>query len=598
VSKRAAGGSSRPAAGSSKKASSPKKTATPFPSESVDAALAPVGAAPKGTVRVIFLGGLGEVGRNCCAIEVNGRLMLVDVGLMFPDSDMPGIDLVLPDFTYLRDNADRIDGAILTHGHEDHVGALSYLLRDIEFPLYATQLTLNMARGRIEEAGLLGRTSFNPLVDGERRMIGAFDVEVIPVSHSVPDSIAVAFHTPQGVIMHSGDWKLDLTPIDGRTTDLSQIGAIAENHGIRLLMGDSTNAEVDGYTDSERVIGKHLRDLIRDHSGQRIVVACFASHIHRVQQVIEAAVASGRKVTTLGRSMKRNVQIARDMGKLQLSDKDLFDIERLGDYDPTKVLILSTGSQGEPMSALSTMAAGENRFVKLGDKDTVILSSHAIPGNETSVGKVINGLVRLGVDVVHSGLAKVHVSGHAKRGELKTLLSVAKPEFFIPIHGEFRMLTHHARLAMEMGMKPGNVLICEDGDTVDLTKAGIDFGPTVPSGYLYVDGIVGDVGLGVLRDRKVLANEGMLVVIVTIDEHNGQIVTEPELITRGWVYAPEAEALLGEAATVIRKALEQAIADGARDTEAMKRTVRSATGRFVSERTRRKPMIVPVVIEV
>ncbi len=561
-------------------------------------ALAPVGAAPEGTVRVIFLGGLGEVGRNCCAIEVNGRLMLVDVGLMFPDSDMPGIDLVLPDFTYLRDNADRIDGAILTHGHEDHVGGLSYLLRDISFPLYATQLTLNLARGRIEEAGLLGRTSFNPLVDGERRTIGAFDIEVIPVSHSVPDSIAIAFHTSQGVIMHSGDWKLDLTPIDGRTTDLAQIGALAENHGIRLLMGDSTNAEVDGHTESERVIGKQLRDIIRDQDGRRVVVACFASHIHRVQQVIDAGIASGRKITTLGRSMQRNLQIARDMGKIKLSDRDMFDIERLGDHDPSKVLIVSTGSQGEPMSALSLMAAGQNRFVKLGDDDTVILSSHAIPGNETSVGKVIDGLCRLGVEVIHSGLAKVHVSGHAKRGELKTLLSVAKPEFFIPIHGEFRMLSHHARLAMDMGIKPSNVLICEDGDTVDLTEKGADYGPNVPSGYLYVDGIVGDVGLGVLRDRRVLASEGVLVVVVTIDEDHGHIITDPELITRGWVYAPEAETLLGEAAIVIRKALEQAIADGARDHETMKRTVRTATGRFVSERTRRKPMIVPVVIEV
>ena len=561
-------------------------------------ALAPVGAAPDGTVRVIFLGGLGEVGRNCCAIEVNGRLMLVDVGLMFPDSDMPGIDLVLPDFTYLRDNADRIDGAILTHGHEDHVGGLSYLLRDISFPLYATQLTLNLARGRIEEAGLLGRTSFNALVDGERRTIGAFDIEVIPVSHSVPDSVAIAFHTPQGVIMHSGDWKLDLTPIDGRTTDLAQIGALAENHGIRLLMGDSTNAEVDGHTESERVIGKQLRDIIRDQDGRRVVVACFASHIHRVQQVIDAGIASGRKITTLGRSMQRNLQIARDMGKIKLSDRDMFDIERLGDHDPSKVLIVSTGSQGEPMSALSLMAAGQNRFVKLGDDDTVILSSHAIPGNETSVGKVIDGLCRLGVEVIHSGLAKVHVSGHAKRGELKTLISVAKPEFFIPIHGEFRMLSHHARLAMDMGIKPSNVLICEDGDTVDLTAAGADYGPNVPSGYLYVDGIVGDVGLGVLRDRRVLASEGVLVVVVTIDEDHGHIITDPELITRGWVYAPEAETLLGEAAIVIRKALEQAIADGARDHETMKRTVRTATGRFVSERTRRKPMIVPVVIEV
>jgi ribonuclease J len=557
-----------------------------------------VGPAPKGAVRVVFLGGLGEIGRNCCAIEVEGRIMLVDVGLMFPEEDMPGVDLVLPDFTYLRDNADRIEGAILTHGHEDHVGGLSYLLRDISFPLYATQLTLNMARGRIEEAGLVGRTSFNAVADGERRMIGPFDVEFIPVAHSVPDSLGVAFHTPQGVIYHSGDFKIDLTPIDGRTTDLARIGAIAKESGIRLLMADSTNAESDGFTDSEKVIGKNLRDIIRDNQGKRIIVGCFASHIHRVQQVIEAAVHSGRKVTTLGRSMRRNIQIAREMGKLDISDDALFDIEKIGDHDPAKVLILSTGSQGEPMSALSLMAAGENRFINIGKNDLVLLSSHAIPGNETSVGKVIDGLTRLGADVIHSGLAKVHVSGHAKRGELKTLLNVAKPKYFIPIHGEFRHLTHHTRLAMEMGVSAGNILLCEDGDSVELTDAGIDFGPTVPAGYLYVDGIVGDVGNGVLRDRKVLSNEGVVVVITTIDERNGEIVTGPEIITRGWVYAPEAEALLDEASAFIGKALRQAISDGARDHEAMKRIVRQSTGKFVSERTRRRPMIVPVVIEV
>ncbi len=551
-----------------------------------------------GNVRVVFLGGLGEIGRNCCCIEVEGRIMLVDVGLMFPEADMPGVDLVLPDFTYLRENADRIDGAILTHGHEDHVGGLSYLLRDLSFPLYATELTLRMARGRIEEAGLIGKTSFNVLTDGERRKIGVFDIEVIPVSHSVPDSIAVAFHTPQGVIMHSGDFKIDLTPIDGRTTDLAQIGRLSQVHGIRLLMSDSTNAESDGHTESERSIGKNLRDIIRDQDGKRIIVACFASHIHRMQQIIEAAVASGRKVTTLGRSMRRNLQITREMGKLHVSDNDLFEIEKLGDYDPTKVLILSTGSQGEPMSALSTMAAGENRFLKIGQNDTVILSSHAIPGNETDVGRVIDGLTRLGADVIHSGLARVHVTGHAKRGELKTLLSVAKPEFFIPIHGEFRHLTHHTRIAMEMGVAASNVLLCEDGDSVELSPKGIDFGPTVPNGYLYVDGIVGDIGNGVLRDRKVLSNEGVVVVIVTIDEHKGDIVTEPEIITRGWVYAPEAEGLLGEAAVVIHKALERAIADGARDVEAMKRVLRQTTGKFVHERTKRRPMIVPVVIEV
>ncbi len=554
--------------------------------------------AAKGRGPVTFLGGLGEIGRNCCAIEVEGRIMLVDVGLMFPEADMPGVDLVLPDFSYLRANADRIDGAILTHGHEDHVGGLSYLLRNVSFPLYATELTLQMARGRIEEAGLLGRTSFNTLQDGERRKIGVFDIEVIPVTHSVPDSIAVAFHTPQGVILHSGDFKIDLTPIDGRTTDLGQIGAISAASGIRLLMSDSTNAESEGHTDSERVIGKNLRDIIRDQKGRRVIVACFASHIHRVQQVVEAAIADGRKVTTLGRSMRRNIQIAREMGKLKISDSDLFDIERIGDYDPGKVLVVSTGSQGEPLSALSTMSSGSNRFLKLGPTDTVILSSHAIPGNETAVGRVIDGLIRLGAEVIHSGLAKVHVSGHAKRSELKTLISVAKPKFFIPIHGEFRHLTHHTKIAMEMGIPDSNILLCEDGDTVELHDKGIDFGPTVPNGYLYVDGIVGDVGQGVLRDRQKLSSEGVVVVIVTIDEHRGDIVTGPDIITRGWVYAPEAEDLLGEAAIVIRKSLEQAIADGAHDIEVMQRIVRQSTGKFVSERTKRRPMIVPVIIEV
>ena len=556
------------------------------------------GPAKAGTVRVVFLGGLGEIGRNCCCIEVNGRIMLVDVGLMFPEENMPGVDLVLPDFTYLRENADRIDGAILTHGHEDHVGALSYLLREISFPLYATQLTLNMARGRIEEAGLVGKTSFNPLHDGERRMIGVFDIEVVPVSHSVPDSIGIAFHTPQGVIYHSGDFKIDLTPIDGRTTDLAQIGAIAQEHGIRLLMSDSTNAESDGFTESERVIGKNLLDIIRDQKGRRIIVGCFASHIHRVQQIITAATDSGRKVATLGRSMKRNLQIAREMGKITVADKDLFDIEKLGDHDPSQVLILSTGSQGEPMSALALMANGDNRFVKIGQNDTIILSSHAIPGNETSVSRVVDGLTRLGAEVIDSGQAKVHVSGHAKRGELKTLLSVAKPEFFIPIHGEFRHLTHHTKLAMDMGVKPDSILLCEDGDSVELTESGIDFGPTVPAGFLYVDGIVGDIGEGVLRDRKVLSNEGVVVVIVTIDDQGGAIIAGPEIITRGWVYAPEAETLLGEASEVIRKQLQQAITDGARDPEALRKIVRTATGKFVSERTKRRPMIVPVVIEV
>ncbi len=552
-------------------------------------------------VRVVFLGGLGEIGRNCCCIEQNGRIVIIDVGLMFPEADMPGVDLVLPDFSYLRENADRIDGVLLTHGHEDHVGGLSYMLREVDVPmlhLYGSALTLAFARGRIEESGLLGRVSFHPMADGGSVEVGPFTAEFIPVAHSTPHSFAVALHTAQGVIYHSGDFKLDLTPIDGRTTDLARVGELSKGPGIRLMLADSTNAESEGFTDSERTVGRSLLDLFRGAGDQRLVVACFASHIHRVQQIVEAAVACGRTVTTLGRSMKRNIQIAREMGLLNISDDVLFDIEDLSKRDPSKVCIISTGSQGEPMSALALMAANENRWLKINEKDTVILSSHAIPGNETNVGRIIDGLTRLGADVVHSGLARVHVSGHAKRGELKTLHSIARPQFFIPVHGEFRHMTHHARLAMEMGMPPNNILICEDGDSVVLTAQGIDFGEEVPAGFLYVDGIVGDVGRGVLRDRRKLSEEGVLVVIATVALQTFELVNGPEVVTRGWVYAPDAETLLGEATETVRKALQEALTNKVDDMEQLKQVMRRATGKFVSERTKRKPMIVPVLLEV
>jgi ribonuclease J len=549
-------------------------------------------------VRITFLGGLGEIGRNCAALEVDGRLLLIDCGLMFPDEDMPGVDLVLPDFTWLRENAERIEGCVLTHGHEDHVGALSYLLRELSFPIFGSALTLGLARSRIEEAGLLGRTEMIAVADGERRRIGPFDVEFIPVTHSVPHGFALAFHTPQGVIFHTGDWKLDLTPVDGRTTDLARIGAIASESGIRLLLGDSTNAEEEGYTVSERAVGRVLRDLMRRAEGKRVIIACFASHLHRIQQIIDAAISTGRTVATLGRSMGKNVALARSMGLLNVPDSAIVDIEKVVDLDPAKVCVISTGSQGEPMSALSLMAAGENRWLKVGRGDVVILSSHAIPGNESAVGRVIDGLSRLGADVIHSGIADVHESGHAQRGELRTLFSIARPEFFVPVHGEFRHLLHHSRLAMEMGVPESNVLLAEDGEVVELSDKGIDFAGKVPAGYLYVDGIVGDVGQGVLRDRRVLAEEGVVVVVVTVDVQNRTIVTGPEIVTRGWVYAPEAEDLLEEAAEAVRDSLKEALAAAATDYDTLRRHVRRAAGAFVAERTRRRPMIVPVVMEV
>ncbi len=549
-------------------------------------------------LRITFLGGLGEIGRNCAAFELGGRILLLDCGLMFPDLDMPGVDLVLPDFTWLRQNADRVEGCIVTHGHEDHAGGLSFLLRELSFPIYGSALTLGLAKNRLEEAGVLNRTELVTVHDGERRRIGPFDVEFIPVTHSVPHGFATAFHTPQGVVLHSGDFKLDLTPVDGRMTDLARIGAIASEHGIRLLLSDSTNAEEPGYTRSESSVGEVLRALFRDHADKRVIVTCFASHIHRVQQVVQAALANGRTIATLGRSMAKNVALARSMGLLTVPDADLVDIERIGTLDPRRVCVISTGSQGEPMSALALMAAGENKWLTVGEGDLVIMSSHAIPGNEMNVGRVIDGLYRMGAEVVHSGLADVHVSGHAMQGELQTLLAVARPEHFIPVHGEYRHLTHHARLAMQMGVGPDQVLLAEDGDVVELTDDGLDFAGSVPAGYLYVDGIVGDVGHGVLRDRKVLAEEGVVVVVVTVDAQSGELVGGPEVITRGWVYEREAEGLLDEARQAVVAGVESMAGDWSGDVEILKRHVRQSLGRFVQERTRRRPMIVPVVMEV
>jgi ribonuclease J len=549
-------------------------------------------------VTVTFLGGLGEIGRNCACFEADGEIVILDCGLMFPNLEMMGIDLVLPDFTYLRENASRVVGCIATHGHEDHVGGLSFLLRDLSFPVYGSPLTLGMARNRIEEAGVLDHARLIAVADGERRRIGPFDVEFIPVTHSVPHGFAVAFHTGQGVILHTGDFKLDLTPVDGRLTDLARIGAIAAGPGIRLLLADSTNAEEAGHTASERRVGEALYDLLHEFEGRRVITACFASHIHRIQQIADAAIAFGRTVATLGLSMKKNVRLAREMGLLHIPEDRLLDIEDVGDLDPGRVCVISTGSQGEPLSALALMAAGENRWIKVGAGDVVILSSHPIPGNEGNVTRVIDGLLRLGAEVVHSGIADVHVSGHAKQEELKTLLSITTPEWFTPVHGEYRHLTKHARLAASMGVSDDHVLVCEDGDQVVLTDRGVVRQErAVPAGYLFVDGIVGDVAEGVLRDRKVLAEEGVVVVVVTVDVTSGAIITGPEIITRGWVYAPEAEDLLDECADEVRRAIGEAAGQQAIDIESLQRHVRRAAGRFVNERTRRRPMIVPVVME-
>jgi ribonuclease J len=551
----------------------------------------------KDQVKVTFLGGLGEIGRNCACVEVEGKIMLIDCGIMFPELDMLGIDLVLPDFTYLRQNADRIIGCIATHGHEDHVGGLNFLLRELSFPIYGSALTLGLARNRIEEAGLLDRTEFIVVQDGERRRIGPFDIEFIPVTHSVPHGMATAFHTPQGVILHTGDFKLDLTPVDGRLTDLARIGSISSNEGIRLLLSDSTNAEEHGHAASETTVGAVLYDLFHRYEGRRIITTCFASHIHRVQQIADAAISFDRVIATMGMSMKKNVRMAREMGLLNIPESRLMDIADVGDMAPEKVCIISTGSQGEPMSALSLMAANENRWINLSERDVVIMSSHPIPGNETDVSKVINGLVRMGAEVVHSGISDVHASGHAKSEDLKMFLSIARPEYFVPVHGEYRHLAAHAKLARQMGVAAKNILLCTDGDQIVLDADGMRPNAQVPAGYLYVDGILGDVGTGVLRDRRVLADEGVVVVIVAVNVETGEMILGPEIITRGWIHAPEAEDLLDECAKRIRESIADLFRNGATDIENIQRVVRRTAGRFVSDKTKRRPMIVPVVME-
>ncbi len=551
-----------------------------------------------GDVRVVFLGGLGEIGRNCACIEVEGQIVILDCGIMFPDPDMPGVDLVLPDFTYLRENAERVAGIVLTHGHEDHTGGLAYLLRELRAPIYGSELSLGLARNRIDEAGLADRTEFVTVADGERRPVGPIEVEFIPATHSVPHAFALAFHTPQGVILHSGDFKLDLQPVDGRRTDLARIGSLAKDPGIRLLLMDSTNAEEPGFTPSESSVGPTLLRVMASRPGRRVVVASFASHIHRVQQVIDAAVGTGRRVATLGRSMAKNVELASRLGLLSIPEGALIDIEEIGTLDDGQVCVVSTGSQGEPMSALSLMAAGENRRFKIQEGDVVVISAHPIPGNEWSVGRVIDELHRRGAEVVHSGSEAVHVSGHARQGELQTYLSVARPQAFIPVHGEYRHMVHNARLGQAMGVAESQILLCEDGDAVRLDAQGIRRDGAVPAGYVYVDGTVGDVGHGVLRDRKMLADEGVVMVAATVDIHRGQLAGAPQVATRGWVHASEAESLLEEASRVVAEALLAAVADGVHDGELLGRHARKALGRLVGERTRRRPMIVPAIVVV
>jgi ribonuclease J len=548
-------------------------------------------------VHVTFLGGLGDIGRNCAAIETEGQILILDCGQMFPDDLHPGVDSILPDLTYLRDRADSIIGCIVTHGHEDHIGALAHLLRDASFPIYGSAFTLGMVRSRLEEAGVAKQAELVPHTDGDRRTIGPFNCEFIPVTHSVPGGLISAIGTDQGLILHSSDFKLDLHPVDGRRTDLRRIGSLAHDPGIRLMLADSTNAEVPGATKSETEVGKVLAEVFRQHEGRRIITASFASHLHRVQQIANAAVATNRRVATLGLSMKKNVALGRELGVLRIPDSAFIDIEDVESYEPGEICIISTGSQAEPRASLSLAAFGNSRWIQVGDHDTVILSSTPIPGNEARVSRVINALIKAGATVVTSGDMDLHTSGHGKRDELTTLHSVATPEWFVPVHGELRHMEAHADLARSLGMEPDHVFVARDGDRVVLDDDGAHIDRGVTTGeYLLVHGPLVGPDQGVVRERHVLGSDGVVMVTVIVDR-DGLMVGTPVVTSRGWLDGEILASIEDDVADAVTTALQAARAEGETDRETLTRRVRRAAGKQVDASTRRRPMIVPVLID-
>jgi ribonuclease J len=555
----------------------------------------PSPAAP-GAVRIAFLGGLGEIGRNCAVVELDGARLLIDCGLAFPDADQPGVDIILPDFAWLAEEPERVVGVVLTHAHEDHMGALPYFLRDFDVPVYGTRLSLSMLAAKLEEHELA--PSLVEVAPGRRTTLGPFDLELFAMSHSIPDGVSVALRTPAGTIVHTGDFKMDLTPIDGRPTDLGGLARLAGGEGIELLLSDSTNADQPGFIPSEVEVGRALEDIF-GAARQRIIVACFASHVHRVQQILDAAARLGRQVALVGRSMVRNMRVAGDLGYLRIPPGLLVPVEDLNELDPARTVVLSTGSQGEPYSALTLMAGRDHRWVRIEPGDTVVLSSSLIPGNEAAVYRTINDLARLGADVYHKGNARVHVSGHAAQGELTLLLTTLRPRNFLPVHGEYRHLAQHARLAEAAGVPRERILVCEDGAMVELVGGVARRIGEVRAGMVFVDGLgVGDVGDAVLRDRRKLGGEGFVHVLVTIEAQTGKVLAGPDIVTRGFVYEPESGDLIEEAKARVLDALERCAADGVIDQMILKQHMRSAASALFKERTQRRPVIIPTVMEV
>ncbi|PXY27998.1 ribonuclease J [Prauserella muralis] len=550
-------------------------------------------ALAEGGLRVVALGGLGEVGRNMTVFEYGGKLLIVDCGVLFPEDAQPGVDLILPDFRAIEDRLDDIEAIVLTHGHEDHIGALPFLLRmRPDVPVYGSRFTLALVAAKCKEHKQ--RPNLTEVKEGQRRTVGEFGLEFFAVNHSIPDALAVAIRTPAGLVLHTGDIKLDQLPLDGRLTDLAGFSRLGDE-GVDLLCIDSTNAEVPGFVTPERDIGPVLDDVIAKVR-QRVIVACFASHVHRVQQVLDAAVRHGRRVAFVGRSMVRNMGIAAELGLLNIPEGLLIDLDEAVNLPETKVLFVSTGSQGEPLSALSRMARGEHRQISIRAGDTVVLASSLIPGNETAVFGVINGLVRLGAHVVHQGNAKVHVSGHASAGELLFLYNAIRPSNVLPVHGEWRHLRANAELAVRTGVAEENVVLAEDGVVVDLVDGKASISGRVEVGYVYVDGLsVGDVGESTLSDRLILGEGGFIAITVVVDSATGRAVGPPTVSGRGFSDDPKA---LDAAASLVEMELSRTEIEGITDTHRIAQAVRRVVGRWVAETYRRRPMIVPTVIPV
>ncbi len=557
---------------------------------------------PKGgaavPIHIYPLGGLGEVGKNMTVYECCGDMIIVDCGLVFPDSEMYGVDMVIPDFTFVLQNKDKIKGLLITHGHEDHIGSIPYLLQKMDLPVYGTRLTLGLIRNKLEEFNLAGKTRFVEIVPRQKLQLGCFTVEPIHVNHSIPDAVAFAIESPAGVVIQTGDFKIDYTPLACGPTDLTTLAEYGRK-GVLALLSDSTNAERPGFTATEQKVAAGVHNLFTQARNKRIIIATFASNIYRIQQIIDLAVQEGRKVAFSGRSMVNNTAMAQELGYMHIPDGTLISVDELNRYAPEEVVLITTGSQGEPLSALSRMASCSHRQVRVGPGDFIIISANPIPGNEKSVTKIVNGLLLLGAEVIYESMYDVHVSGHACQEEQKLMLTLTRPKFFLPVHGEYKQLKKHALTAASLGIPHNNILIAENGSNVILTQDEIKLGEPVTAGAVMVDGLgVGDVGNVVLRDRKHLSEDGLVIIVATVDGKTGRVLAGPDLVSRGFVYVRENESLMEGAQSTVEMALNRCVEERVRDWNSVKTRMREALSSYIYRRTKRSPMILPVLMEV